>query len=83
MSHAPRALFAAAARRTPSGSDDAKNRQPATSATPAVSSREPPSATITSRTIPAVAPGTSAASVGTSGRSESLVGMITLNMTGP
>ena len=54
-----------------SSAEEAKKWQPATSATPAVSSREPPSATITSRTIPAVAPGTSAASVGTSGRSES------------
>ena len=35
---------------------------------------------ITSRTIPAVAPGTSAASVGTSARSESCVAMMTLNM---
>src|SRR3954469_18487477 len=38
---------------------------------------------MTSRTMPAVAPGTSAASVGTSARSESAVGMITLNMLPP
>ena len=53
-------------------------RQPATSATAAVPSREPASATITSLTIPAMAPGTSAASVGSSGRSDSFVAMITL-----
>jgi hypothetical protein len=41
------------------------------------------SATITSRIAPAVAPGTSAASVETSGRSDSSVAMITLSMELP
>ena len=55
-------------------------RQPAMSATSAVASREPASATITSPSRPAVAPGTSAASVGTSARSDSWVAMIALSM---
>ena len=54
--------------------------QPATSATAAVSSPEPPSAISTSLMMPAVAPDTSAAKVGTKARSESLVAMMTLSM---
>ncbi len=55
-------------------------RQPAISATSAVASREPASATITSPSRPAVAPGTSAASVGTRARSDSWVAMMALSM---
>ena len=50
------------------------------SATAAVSSREPPSATSTSLIRPAVAPGTSAPRVGTNARSESWVAMMTLSI---
>jgi hypothetical protein len=75
-----RVLAAAAFSRAPSGSLEAINRQPATSATSAVASREPASATITSPSRPAVAPGTSAASVGTKARSDSWVEMIALSM---
>ena len=57
-----------------------KKLQPATSATAAVSSPEPPSAISTSLIMPAVAPDTSAAKVGTKARSESLVAMMTLSM---
>src|SRR5215813_4475424 len=79
-SHGARAAFAADLRRSPSGAVSVTNRQPATSATFAVASVEPPSATITSRTIPAKAPGTSAASVGTSKTSDSCVAITTLIM---
>ena len=54
--------------------------QPAMSATSAVPSVEPPSAMITSRTVPVTAPDTSMASVGTSARSLFLVGMMTLSI---
>jgi hypothetical protein len=50
----------------------------ATSATPSVSSVEPPSATIASTMSPSAAPETSEARVGTSRRSSLRVGMITL-----
>ncbi len=81
MSHGARAFAAAALRRRPSGSSSARNSQPAISATTALSSCEPPSATSTSLIRPAVAPDTSAARVGTSACSELWVGMMTLSMT--
>ena len=80
ISHGVRVLAAAAFSRAPSGAFELMKRQPAMSATSAVASREPASATITSPSRPAVAPGTSAASVGTSVRSDSWVAMMTLSM---
>src|SRR5262249_13858989 len=60
---------------------DTSPRQPAPSAIAVVASREPASATITSRTMPAAAPETNAASVGSSVRSLSCVAITTLSMT--
>ncbi len=80
ISHGVRVEAAAVFSRAPSGSLDTMKRQPATSATSAVASREPASATITSPSRPSVAPGTSAASVGTRVRSNSWVAMMTLSM---
>src|SRR5438034_1001988 len=55
-------------------------RQSAMSATSAVASHEPASATITSARRPVAAPGTSAANVRTRVRSDSWVAMIALSM---
>jgi len=79
-SQGARVVAAAALSRAPSGAVELTKWQPAISATAAVSSLEPPSATTTSPSSPEVAPGTSAASVGTSVRSDSRVAMIALNI---
>ena len=55
-------------------------RQPAISATSAVASLEPASATTTSRSRPVATAGTNADNVGTNMRSDSCVAMIALNM---
>ena len=73
-SQGARAAAAAALAAARAGRRSTRRLQPAMSATVAVSSCEPPSATITSLIRPAMAPGTSAASVRTSERSESRVG---------
>jgi hypothetical protein len=80
MSHGARAIAVAACSRLARGPSRTRKLQPATSATAAVSSREPASVTSTSLMRPAVAPGTSAPSVRTSARSELSVAMITLSI---
>ena len=80
ISHGVRVDSAAAFSRAPCGAPELMKRQPAISAISSVSSPEPASATITSDKRPAVAPGTRAASVRTSARSDSCVSMIALSM---
>ncbi len=80
ISHGARAIAAASRSRCASGADDVSTLQPATSATSSVPSVEPPSAMVTSRTMPLMAAGTSMARVGTRARSLSKVGMTTLNI---
>jgi len=82
-SQGDRAAAAAAFNRPPRGPLTVMNVQPAMSATVAVSSVDPPSATKTSLTTPAVAPGTKAARVRTNARSESSVAMMTLSIPLP
>src|SRR5262245_11272866 len=75
-----RALAVASRSRAPSGPCESMISQPAISATSRVPSRDPPSATMTSRTVPAAAPATRVARVGTSARSQSSVAMMTLSI---
>ena len=83
ISHGARACVTATRSLCAKGACWTKHSQPATSATSAVASFEPPSAMITSRTLPAAAPDTNDARVGTSGRSLFNVPMMTLNIAGP
>src|SRR5207247_9247171 len=76
-----RAASAPCLKRAPCDFVDSNTRHPAPSAIAAVASREPPSATITSRPRPATAPATSADSVGKSARSLLCVPITTLSMS--